>query len=147
MKFMPLFHLKLRAILYNLDTGDYIIYFTYQIKIKNNDKCYFCGERSETLEHLFWNCAIIKDLCNNFACEIKSYIDLSKHLKLRNIMMGVVNQEHEKLINFLFVIVKRYIYVTRCKEQNIHIHSLFNYVKKYYNIDICCKANKDNIVK
>jgi len=121
--------------------------YLYKCKLKDEDKCYFCGERTETLEHLFCECVIIKKLWSDFAIALLPYIDLTMYLEPKYIMMGVGSEEHSRLMNMLFITVKRYIYVNKCKEQNIHIQGLIMYVKKYYVLETNCETSTYNIKK
>ena len=36
--------------------------FLFKIKIKQSDKCTFCSEVTEDIEHIFWTCHKIADL-------------------------------------------------------------------------------------
>jgi hypothetical protein len=109
--------------------------FLYKCNIKYSDKCYFCGEYSESIEHLFCDCIIIKRLWYEFSEKLLPHMDLQRYIEKQYIIFGINNEEHNKLINHLFILVKRYIYVTRCKGKDLSVHGLFLFIKQYYNME------------
>ena len=62
-------------------------------------------------------------------------------------MWGINDEGHNRLVNYLFILVKRYIYVVRCTEKDISKKGLFNFVKKYFILDACSKASTYNRAK
>ena len=125
-----------------LVTNEYL----YKCNIKDTDKCYFCGEFSETIEHLFWNCNIIRSLWMDFIEKLLPYINLKSYLEKKYVMFCIQNEEN-RLVNHLFILVKRYIYVTRCREKDVSLHSLLVFVKKYYVIETNIEASTYNCSK
>ena len=102
-----------------LVTNEYL----YKCNIKDTDKCYFCGEFGETIEHLFWNCNIIRCLWMDFIEKLLPYINLKSYLEKKYVMFCIQNEEN-RLVNHLFILVKRYIYMTRCREKDVSLRSM-----------------------
>jgi hypothetical protein len=119
--------------------------FLFRGKIKDSDKCYFCRQETETMEHLFWNCQIIGGLWSEFAGSLAHCLDINCYLCEKNVMLGINDTEHADLINYLFILVERYIYVQRCKEKDISMQGLLAFVKRYYNIDRILEADKNAV--
>ncbi len=61
-------------------TNDYL----FKCKIKDTDKCYFCGDDVETLEHLFCDCILIKQLWNELANKVQPFVDIHRFLVKEN---------------------------------------------------------------
>jgi len=115
--------------------------FLHKYNIKDSDRCYFCGNHAETLDHLFYDCILIQDLWLDINNTLSPYIDISKHMSRKNILLGTENA-NELLINHLFIIVKRYIYVQHCKERTISIQGVLEYIKQYYVMDSGLSSGK-----
>ena len=85
--------------------------FLFRCKLVASDKCYFCNENTESIEHVFYLCPFVK----NFWFKVISMIDLSEYanqkLEISEFLLGVTTGKHKDSINFLFTIVKRYISV------------------------------------
>ena len=108
--------------------------FLHKCNIKDADTCYFCGTQPETIDHLFYDCVHIRDLWWDITNILLPYVDLSNHINKKNILLGTENA-NELLINHLFIIIKRYIYVQRCKERTISIQGVIRFIKQYYDMD------------
>ena len=104
-------------------------------RIKDSDKCYYCGQCTETIEHLFWECPIINDLWNECKDSLIQYIDLGPHMTKANILLGTKNTKETELINIIFILVKRYIYVQRCREKVTSRQGLIAFIKKHYTLE------------
>jgi hypothetical protein len=95
-------------------------------KIKSTDKCSFCGSQTETIEHLFWQCQKVHTFWQDVYAFLWPYIDIRVGLNEQNVILGYTNYSgNNDLINFIFLIVKRHIYVQRCKGKNLNIVLLF----------------------
>ena len=53
----------------NIPTNTYL----YKVSIKDNGRCSFCKNEPESLEHLFFDCPITKDLWNNLCRKLILY--------------------------------------------------------------------------
>ena len=77
--------------------------------------CYFCNFHQESLEHLFFECMIVKNLWFRIQdiFRIKEKFKNFK-LNLKTIMLGFVDpDERVKGINIWLVLVKYYIFITK----------------------------------
>ena len=103
-------------------------------KIKDNDDCYFCKISIESIEHLFWNCPIVKTFWYSLAYTLGDVFDLNL-LTLKTVMLGYIGMQNRNLINHILNITKRYIYVTKCKEEELNLHRLINLIKYHYKLE------------
>ncbi len=117
--------------------------FLFMCKIKESDKCYYCGQYTESIEHLFWDCVNVQTLWNEFANSLSQYLDISPYMQRSTALLGTKDNNNAPLLNILFILFKRYIYVQRCKENVISLQGLVVFVKKYYTLDTkTVKINK-----
>ena len=101
-------------------------------RIKESDSCFFCGSDVETLEHLFWDCPIVNILWDKLVEWLAPCLDVSTYLNLKTVMLGVSLKLHSNLVNHLMLITKRYIYVSKCKENRLHFEGLRSEINKAY---------------
>ena len=81
------YRLLLRAIVTNK--------YLYFCKLSQTDKCYFCEVNTETIEHLFWDCSIVK----NFWFKV-----FEKFKDVLNVLLGYKGEENTLLINHLLLL-------------------------------------------
>ena len=96
--------------------------------------CSFCYQHPETLYHMFISCEkvvkmwnIFKRWCNYF------YKTKIICLKPEEIIFNALECKNKNFINLLILLMKRYIYVARCKENQLDFQAylrFINYVMK-----------------
>lgn len=106
------------------------------IGIKNCSHCTFCLKEEETIEHLFWACPQI----NNLWCELHRallpFIDLGPLLSnVKYILFGIYYTGEYNLINTINLIIKRYIYLQRCRNGSINVRGAINAIKYIYHLE------------
>lgn len=84
--------------------------FLRNIRIRPDDNCSFCQEQ-DSIQHFLFLCpdtkAFWNTLCNWFATEVDIQIDMSS----RSFLFGIsVDRPQDKMVNFLLLLVKFYIY-------------------------------------
>ena len=108
-------------------------------KMRPDDLCTFCARERETLLHLFYNCEKIKPIwtyvCNKFQI---------KNLNYKNVWCNTFSNRPKDSKNCIALIVKHYIYRTRCLDQRLSPKSCESYIDNYIAIeeDIAKTKNK-----
>ena len=103
--------------------------------ILDSDKCSFCGVQVETLEHLLSDCVYSRSIWFDLAEWLTPDINIYPLIKTEFIMLGVpLKLNFGKIINLLFLLTKRYLYVQRCFQNKINFSSLLIFLLKYRNI-------------
>ena len=79
-------------------------------------------------------------------------IDLSEYanqkLGISEFLLGITTGKHKESINFLFTIVKRYIFEVKLYNSMLSIHSLTAMVKTIHQLEKCATSyHFDNISK
>ena len=62
-------------------------------------------------------------------------LTLGKPFQLSNFLLGITEGDKVMLINHLFMIIKRYIYTTRCKEGVLNEAGLLHYICYHYELE------------
>ena len=122
---------KLRSFQYKLllnaiTTNIKLFYY----KIKKNKLCTFCEEVNETLYHLFYDCPYVRKIWQETK-RIFKIDDLSYEQVLCNTVEK--NPKHSK--NCILLIVKVYVYRSRCMNQRISSVSCLKYINDYINTE------------
>ena len=105
--------------------------FLYQIKMIDSPNCCFCGNNEESIEHLFWHCPrtqqFIKEVTEKF-----QGMSISLNLTERNFILGYFPQNTSNIIQFLILVAKYYINMSKGTnkrltflEYKINVQSLF----------------------
>ena len=97
--------------------------------IKSSDSCSFCDEKKEMAQHLFVECSYVKQLWNYISKVIK------KDLTGTQIITNDIKTNLRLVENCIVLLVKYYIYVTRCNKTRISVKSCQNYLKMYKDVE------------
>ena len=97
--------------------------------------CTFCNSQPETLLHLFTECVVISRLwtCVHRMCNYFLEIDVNFDPEL--IMLNSYKGKSSQLINFLIVVVKQFIYASKCLQTSPDFNQCMSRIATWYNID------------
>ena len=85
--------------------------FLFKIKVTDSPICSFCKEDLETIEHLFADCHIVKELWSNIEEWISNKFDRHISFDRKSILFGKFgNQNIYKCDNLIILTIKQYIY-------------------------------------
>ena len=127
---------KLRAFQYKILTRTIVTNsWLFKCNITCSDLCYFCKQESETIEHLFWNCSHVTNLLISIKNGLAPCLHWENLFNCQNFLLGVTEGDNAMLINHLFMIIKRYIYTTRCKEGVLNEADLLHYIRYHYELE------------
>ena len=110
-------------------------YFLFKCQIIDSDKCTFCQNYPETMEHLFFECELVMQLWREMANWFHPYISLGHLITDKNILLGQNLDVNSRLINHIIIITKYYIYVQRCCKINLSLIGVLKYIRKYYDLE------------
>ena len=118
-------------------------------QIKDNPNCLNCKDIVEDLVHLFHTCPKTLNLWYDFANSVSPHINIYQHINSQHIILGIFN-ENKHLENTLILMIKRYIFITKCKEQKYTLLGLKGFLNRMRMLEInaiCPKRKKINIDK
>ncbi len=89
--------------------------FMYKIGQRGDDRCTFCDEEPETIEHLLVDCKKVKPIWSKFQnwCYEKLHIPIV--LQKREILFGTDLKKENLALNLFIILIKFYIYRKRCQ--------------------------------
>ena len=105
--------------------------FLFKIKIKQSDKCTFCSEVTEDIEHIFWTCHKIADLWIRLMDWIYNQTQIIIPFNMDIILFGNLGKtENNKIKNLIILLSKFFIYRTKLCENQVNFAGLKNYLKE-----------------
>ena len=93
-----------------------------------SDKCYYCNLDKETTFHLFVQCKEVKKLWKLLGKWCRYFLNCDIEFTPKVIIFNDYRGQKAKLINLLVLIMKQYIYVTKCKEEQLVFIKFISYV-------------------
>ena len=105
-------------------------------QIKNSEHCEFCRVETETYEHLFFECVFVKEIWSKIQNWLYPKMIFTQQIQINNVIFGFrFDTPENNLLNFIILIVKKYIYNCRCKEIKPCFEVALLEIKKYYKIE------------
>ena len=98
----------------------------YNMKIKAYNTCDWCHFQKETIEHLFVECHIIKNLWLGIQNILNQKYNFRKSLSTYDILFGINEQENRTVndVNIIIIQVKFYIWRAKMKKEWPKFHTL-----------------------
>ena len=103
---------------------------TKPIHEQRSENCYFCNRYPEYIEHLLYDCYIIKTLWNSLFQWIYISTGLSVNFTRAQILLGIVPEELQ-IFNLIFMIVTKYIFDCKSLEQMPNMYLIKYKIKQY----------------
>ncbi len=103
-----------------------------------SERCTFCFYCRETIEHLLYFCEISKSVWIRFFEIIRNNTEFNLSCEPNLVLFGFLDlSEKYSALNLLIILVKRYLYVCRCRENMPSNVGLTNFLKHNISIDLC----------
>jgi len=135
---------KLRSFQYHILKRSLITNtFLYMCHITDSNLCEFCKSEPETLEHLFFDCTVVKLFWKDIAAHMPKDIPLMKYWSKKNVLLGVLNIEKANVLNHVYLLIKRFIYIRRCLKMHLCVNTFLRFVQKHYNLEEIIALQKD----
>ena len=111
---------------------------------QHTDKCTFCNNVIETIEHLFYDCVQIKKIWGELFDWIHEKCGLRINFSRFEIILNAANDDLN-IFNLIFMIVKKQLYSIRCAKSNLHINAIKYHIAQYYKAEklIALKNNRE----
>ena len=120
--------------------------FLKKMGLVDDEICIFCQNERESLFHLFWECAKTELFWNNIFSWLQSCKIISKEVNLQvDVALGLRpdNSKQKLQINFLFLLSKYFIWLSKLKEHIPHLDDSLPFVKLTYQIEKIDPQSKD----
>ena len=123
--------MKLRSFQYRLLMNVVITNVHLKVlKLRSNNLCSFCDVETESLTHLFHNYQLVTPLWDM----IKNLLDLND-ITLEQIIFNNINQNFKAVDNCIVLIMKYYIYRTRCLNEKLNVQVCKKFIKDFHDIE------------
>ena len=124
--------------------------FLYLRKIINSPICNLCHKEEQTLEHLFWECTIVKNFWTQIDLWMKSNFAHCANLNLSRefVIFGYdENVKADKAADIFILLAKFHIYVSKLNNSLPNLLAFINMAKQHYNVEkhIAFRANTQEI--
>ena len=63
------------------------------------------------------------------------------------VLLGGVENENKDVLNYLFTVVKKYIYNTKCKQQQLSVKCCISLIQYYHSLEQCVATNDYGMIK
>ena len=77
--------------------------------LRRSDKCQFCNLATEYIEHLFYECQVVKQFWTQIFQWISTKTNLNINFTAAEILLGGAPQDLQ-IFNLIFLLAKKYIY-------------------------------------
>ena len=106
-------------------------------------ECTLCNNYSETIIHLLVECEKVKTLWRNLEKWLKYFHKIEISLDKESILLNNYKDKHSTYVNLMILIMKRYIYVTRCEESDPKFNCFVQKIHEQYRIERIVANKKD----
>ncbi|MCP3888847.1 MAG: hypothetical protein GY702_08215 [Desulfobulbaceae bacterium] len=107
--------------------------FLHKIGKIENNLCRYCKQEIENVNHLFYSCKYIQIFWQSVSNNILHVFNI-KHLKLENVLYGMIDKDTDVLVNQILILAKQYIIQTKMY-QTVSITTFIQKVKELYFIE------------
>ena len=105
--------------------------FLHKINKVDNNICEYCSLQPETIYHLFIECEIIKRFWNELRIWLSNNSTVTIELGEKQILFACQDKRNT-LRNYLCIIAKCYIYVTKFTRNRLLLENFINLLKKKF---------------
>lgn len=121
--------------------------FLFKVNLVSSPLCTFCNSERETLIHTIWDCREVQQLVQSLENLLDSLF-IPFHFNKQSFIVGL--QTHNpinRIDNDIILLIKIYIYNTRCYHKALNVNALVNTPKDSYNIQKQIANSKGGLVK
>ena len=128
--------LSLRAFQYSIllrtvPTNKYLV----RCNLVNTDKCSFCQINTESIEHLFFYCPIVRNFIFAIVDKIDAPPDIKKGIDASDFLLGNVSGSLHNSMNYLYTLIKKFVFVTKINGNNLCLKRFAKMMKHYYELE------------
>ena len=138
---------KLRYFQYRI-TNRYLTTNMTVSKWANVDqKCGFCKDKVESIEHLFVNCIKVKKLWQALAKWLNYFCFIPFTVEPYPVIFNDYKCEYADMVNTIVLLTKHYIYVQKCYNEPLSFVGFIRKITQYKNMEIFNSKKHGNILK
>ncbi len=119
----------------------------FKMKEVPTELCTFCNTEVETVIHVIWECNIAQHLWNNVTQWVAQKTGKNVVFSLGNVILNNVTKNPIDSINMICLIVKQYIYSSRCLKIIPNFKILKQKIVQYHNVEKYLAISKAKLEK
>ena len=119
--------------------------FLYKLQIIESNLCTFCGVEIETLEHVFYECDIIKDFWNRVGAWINDKVGSDVSANRENIFLGYNVTNPPMAINYIILLGKQFIYKCKLHKTTPKCFVFVRNINDFIKIEHIIASNKNKL--
>ena len=73
--------------------------------------------------------------------------EININLDDAKVLLGGVKNENKDVLNYLLTVVKKYIYNTKCKQQQLSVKCCISLIQYYHSLEQCVATNDYGMIK
>lgn len=106
--------------------------FLYKTKLYPSPLCSLCNKERETIIHCIWECCEVQKLLQQFEnlCDI---LFIPVVLNKESFLFGLLSPVANIVDNEIIILIKHYIYKSRCLHKPLSLDALINTIKDHFN--------------
>ena len=104
-------------------------------KLIETQACYFCEITTETIQHLFWYCPVVKNFIYVIFEKLEVSQDDLKDVGPVKFLLGEMNGHNKTSLNCLLTLMKKYIFVTTSRSSVLGSDSFIRFIKYHYDME------------
>ena len=106
-------------------------------KYNNNisPKCTFCHVDDESIAHLIFKCKKVRKMWEVLQKWCERCYDIKVEFNLYYVLFNGKGHKDNRFVQLLTLIMKQYVYSTKCKNENLEFISFIRQVNMWYNIE------------
>ena len=136
MNFESCIESSLRAFQYSIllrtiPTNKYLM----RCNLVNNDKYFFCEINIESIEHLFFFCLIVRKFLFVVLGKIDAPLEIINGISASDFLLGYISGSLHNSINYLIILIKRFVFLTKINQNNLHLRRFAKMVRHYYELE------------
>ena len=107
------------------------------MKVRSNNLCSFCSTERENIQHLFWNCDVVK---NFWACLELNVNKCNQEINVKLTELFILfgynqNCKSDRAFDYIVLLAKYFIYTNRCKNTIPNYNLFLKFLKRKYEIE------------
>ena len=109
--------------------------------------CSFCSSEAETKIHMIYYCKKIKILWDSLARWMKYHYKIEITFDAKIVLCNNAATRNKQFVNLLILIMKYYIYSTKCKDEKLNFGNFVKTIHYWYNIEKTIVIQNDKWLK
>ena len=103
--------------------------------------CYYCKITKETVLHLLVECPFVERCWKNLTKWLNYFLECNIDFTPQLIIYNNYKGKHMELINLFIIVMKQYVYATKCMGTNLNFQEYIEKINYWFKIE-CCYAIK-----